>query len=693
MGCGSSNVIVPGKRDKNYEVRVQNFINESNVAAEELGFLSNSEVFTHPLNILDPSSKDPRSMQQLKDYEAEKESKIQLEIGDNKKGLVLIDCLEGADFPSNLLSKECYLRISCSGQKARTKKVKGCNPIWEEAKELLVELKGTEGTLAVIIECMGNNKSLGRISIDLSISNPSYPPIWYPLLIGKEGQETKGEGKLLIATDFIPDLQNFKAQIKSENFLEYQLWPPVHKLGGKSRYRMMKESLAHPPSTPMNPEELGSALISYSPLLPYILKTGCGDWLSDKMLGLGRVFEAPVVDRTDTLGISSQVVEGGAYYDYKLKIENKYPIPGLDPAFKKNLSTLMLERAEDILKTYPNQELYLLWSGGIDTTAMVTAFLRLTENSPEDRGRLIATFCWRSKQEYPFFYEIYISQMKTHIIEGHVRDVLDGNKIIVTGDPADMIFGTYLMGKCLVQKDKDGKDNPLFMNLDSPWKTIIPIYISHLELLPSTKKAHEEWLKWIEPFALKSPIPILSVFDFFWWGSFALKYQHDLNRIFYNREEDQVPQTIIQKVNNFYNTEDFQQWSYHNHNIKMGDHRVWASYKQPLKQFIMEFTNDKEYYSVKLKSRSVINSWGYDVAMDSNYNLIKWGRYSISQSQLAVKYPQNLLQLKFVEKTLLPTPKRGKKGKRRGKSGKGGRRGGGGGGTAVLGGASSGIGE
>ena len=45
---------------------------------------------------------------------------------------------------------------------------------------------------------------------------------------------------------------------------------------------------------------------------------------------------------------------------------------------------------------------------------------------------------------------------------------------IVTGDPGDMIFGTYLMGLCLLDSNlkskKDPNPNPLFMKLESDWK-------------------------------------------------------------------------------------------------------------------------------------------------------------------------------------------------------------------------------
>ena len=64
---------------------------------------------------------------------------------------------------------------------------------------------------------------------------------------------------------------------------------------------------------------------------------------------------------------------------------------------------------------------------------------------------------------------------------------------------------------------------------------------------------------------------------------------------------------------------------------KMQSKRVWASYKWPLKHFIFSFTGDRDYYRAKLKVPSVTNSFGFEHGLDSNYNRLCWGKYSISR--------------------------------------------------------------
>ena len=201
----------------------------------------------------------------------------------------------------------------------------------------------------------------------------------------------------------------------------------------------------------------------------------------------------------------------------------------------------------------------------------------------------------------------------------------------MTGDPADMMFGTYVMAQCVLDpegrawrhpdKNKNkGKINPLYMKLEERWEIFAEFMVFKGLLIPKAKSA---WLQWIKPFVAKSPVPVVTVFDFLWWCSYALKYQHDLNRIFYNNQHFTIPRSMVERFANFYDTVAFSQWSYHFHFSKMMSKKVWASYKHALKDYIRKTTGDDTYYSAKLKMQSVSNNWGFEHALDTNYNLIR----------------------------------------------------------------------
>ena len=233
------------------------------------------------------------------------------------------------------------------------------------------------------------------------------------------------------------------------------------------------------------------------------------------------------------------------------------------------------------------------------------------------------------------------------MIGPQVRDMLDFSHrtshghIIVTGDPSDMMFGTYVMSQCVLdppnlRNRQIGQTlssliynncNPLYMQLESNW-TVFSDFMVFKGLLSPGAKDH--WLEWIKAFVAKCPILVNTVFDFLWWCSYALKYQHDLNRIFYNNQHYTIPSEMVKSIINFYDTLDFSQWSYHYHYSKMRSKLVWASYKHALKDFIRGYSGDNMtikgkmiYYSAKLKMQSVSNNWGFEHALDSNYNLIR----------------------------------------------------------------------
>jgi hypothetical protein len=415
-----------------------------------------------------------------------------------------------------------------------------------------------------------------------------------------------------------------------------------------------------------NPPGLKRAgLIAWSLPLPLIVGTQTARWESEKFLALAYFLGCPIIDRTETLN-----------HDMGLELINLHPIPRFRPNFSKPLKGIMLERALEALELCNkrgNKEIYLLWSGGIDTTSAVCAFLQVTEGDEEARQRLVVRYTKRSIQEYPaFFHDIIAKQLKHRLIEGHVRDVFNVDNddlpeseipLVVTGDPADMLFGTYRMADALVSGA---------YSLNESWQRRAPLLLNERRLLlnpneycsssgrfrrPSSRKVRKAaaaWVRWITPQINKSPIPVRTMFDWWWWIAYSFKYNHDVHRLFYNRER--ITRKLLNRVFNFYQSDNFHQYSFAAHRDKIKDERVWASYKYPLKQFILDFCrrqvkpqrmqtdhynetktvqvdlNDHDvYFYSKIKVPSVAMSFGMEVGLDKDWNVIKFGAASISK--------------------------------------------------------------
>jgi hypothetical protein len=385
----------------------------------------------------------------------------------------------------------------------------------------------------------------------------------------------------------------------------------------------------------------GQKLIAYSPLLPYILGAAEGDWQKDKFWALCQLLGCPLVDRSGTL-------------DCPVKLKAVHPIPdrGEDPG---PLPQLLRDRARQLLDQHihadknssnasssrssgVNCRLQVLWSGGIDTTAVLCAFLQVA--SDDELQHLEVRYCKRSIEEYPYFAMEFLQKFP-HIreIPGHVRDAFEDGPT-VTGDPADMLMGTFLMGGAFRGRYVKGQANPLHFALNNPWKEVVPCWMQHRGLLGRSDHDVGDWLRWMEPFIQASPVPIVNTFDWMWWVTYCCKYQHDLLRVFYNRES--VPDALRDNVINFFAPEQFHRWSFHHHHEKMPDKRVWASYKLPLKQFIADYTKDQEYLRVKSKVQSVRNSWGFELGITDRWEVIRFGRFSVSTRRMREKYDFDL---------------------------------------------------
>jgi hypothetical protein len=470
------------------------------------------------------------------------------------------------------------------------------------------------------------------------------PPAWYQWKTNAASAASDAFIKItaqLVETCKMPNVSDF---------LPYPQWPPMVLHTKKSRLDLMLEEEEQPDDTRFQ-GKLGDRLISYNPAtLPRILDVFAGDYNRDFMLAFGLVMGAPLIDRTGTLGVAKydfQPVAGSTSVELterRLNIANLYPVPALQTSmFSKQsdgpadihslasacLAELLMGRAAAIMRTAQEEgrKVRVLWSGGIDTTALVVAFHAIVKNDRRLQDMITICHCERSKSEYPLFYETTIRKFKTYQIPQHVRDIFifedKSDALLVTGDPADMMFGTYVMSQCVLDPPtlrQGGPFSPLYLHLEADWP-LFAEFMVHKGLLADTARQH--WLQWIEPFLAKSPIPVKTVFDFLWWCSFGLKYQHDLNRIFYNSEHQQIPAHMVTMVVNFYDTVEFAQWSYHFHESKMRAKSVWASYKHALKDFIRGHTGDQTYYGAKLKVQSVSNTWGFEHGLDTNYNLLR----------------------------------------------------------------------
>lgn len=288
-----------------------------------------------------------------------------------------------------------------------------------------------------------------------------------------------------------------------------------------------------------------------------------------------RFFSAPLIDRTETLdaGIEFEVID--RLKDFAVSA--------------KSFSEICGERAKFICeKSFAkNRKIQILWSGGIDSTLALVSIIKELEQH-DDCKRLEILLSKDSITEYPTFFRDVIEKKLNYILfEPPIYDYLDAEKIIVTGEHGDQLFGSDKVQHFIIT-------NQAFR----PFEEILPIVIARK--LGSAKSV-DQIISYLMPQIEKSPVKIETLFDFLWWMNFSLKWQHVSLRMFY--EEGNEKFLLDENFLHFFSAKDFQNWSISNHESKIK--QTWKSYKYVAKECIFDFHKDENYLLNKEKEQSL----------------------------------------------------------------------------------------
>lgn len=263
---------------------------------------------------------------------------------------------------------------------------------------------------------------------------------------------------------------------------------------------------------------------------------------------------------------------------------------------------------------HSQRDIQILWSGGIDSTAALVALIKAAK-ARDCIDRLEVLLTDQSITEYGLFFDRFVRALRHRFVDAPVTAWLNPQKLIVTGEHGDQIFGSAKAAHYVA-------DGRAFEGYADELPRILA------ESLGSASKA-DTVLRYLEPLFQMSPVPLHSVFDVFWWVNFTLKWQIVGLRLAVFRVKD-VRQTF-NALRHFFSSPGFQNWSLENHHRKIAG--TWESYKMPLKDYIFEFTGDDEYRRTKVKLPSLKAIFiadvrqrapAYRVLMDEDFVPVFW---------------------------------------------------------------------
>jgi hypothetical protein len=286
------------------------------------------------------------------------------------------------------------------------------------------------------------------------------------------------------------------------------------------------------------------------------------------------------------------------------------------------LSDLLDVRAIELNKIAQNsnKKIVILWSGGIDSTTVVAAFIK--NLSQQDLKNIVICMTLGSVLENLQFYRDHITPNFECISFFNLdvtNDFLEHN-ILLHGDPGDCLFGPSIsMYEQMIPDQSHLK----------PWKDNLDSIIASIDI--RAKKAKEmpegfgHWYveKITNNLLEVQPPGIDSVADWWWWHYFNFKWEFSVWRPFFKMRKD-TSQTLdlglIESYveNTFLNTKKFQLWSYNNLKTHVGtsvqDHKMQA------KQYIFELDKNRQYFDHKTKVDSSPKYWSSRVRLPMYYD-------------------------------------------------------------------------
>lgn len=291
-----------------------------------------------------------------------------------------------------------------------------------------------------------------------------------------------------------------------------------------------------------------------------------------------------------------------------------YPLPAL-PA-----SPITFEQAADEFGSNIAQELdrgqqvYIMWSGGIDSTAVAVSVLKYLKPTAADNLHVVLSEF--SKHENPMFYHKFLSALdQIDVREFDPAKLNLHNSIILDGEGGDQIFGSSAANDVFSRYPD---------HTTKPWKTNID-FLRNYWYKDSVPHFWDWLVNLMNQTIDQGSAPVETLFDFFWWLNFNCKldsilFRHTL-RLSENIPNEQFEYFANHVMRRFYASDKMQQWSMTagaDAKINQAKKTVkWAGRK-----YIYDFDNNEYYFREKRKefSSEVLSKLNTKYfAVDRNY--------------------------------------------------------------------------
>ena len=281
--------------------------------------------------------------------------------------------------------------------------------------------------------------------------------------------------------------------------------------------------------------------------------------------------------------------------------------------FDSAMDGVMTKFAGQVAST--DHEIFVLWSGGIDSTAILVGMLKNFDHGLLSRVTILCNHA--SIIENPYFYYKFLHG-KLNIRDADEFQLTDENVrnvYLFDGEGGNQCSGSALISEC--------KYHHLYDMLKAPLENIrelVPIFSSatvknakeFIELEPNQEHADPRIMHTLVDYILETaplaPVDISTVYDGLWWFNFNTKFEEVLFRkipaYVFNLTDENSKYAFDQAIVRVYAKPEFQNWAL----VSLGERfsKLMTDTKYHAKKYIFDFDKNYHYFENKMEVSSLM---------------------------------------------------------------------------------------
>jgi hypothetical protein len=264
-------------------------------------------------------------------------------------------------------------------------------------------------------------------------------------------------------------------------------------------------------------------------------------------------------------------------------------------------SVSLEDACQSAVEKYKNLKspIYILWSGGIDSTLILVSFLKYGF----DKNKIIVGCNVDGiKENYNFYKNFILPNFKVMSSELLIQQVDSGT--LINGDPADALLGIDLALTLFKKYGSEYLSKPCSRDIIS----------QHFVMSGLSEHAANCWYDYYISSIDFSPKKIVTVQDFSWWITFNHRWQTANEKL-----KTRINSGL--EYSRFFDSIKFQSWTINKLSTPI---EKLQDFKYDYQKIIFDYTKDEEYFYKKIKLSSASFTFGsqpYSAILDNGLKL------------------------------------------------------------------------